>query len=157
MQTPFETAWLILKESHEPPSGHQSWWDADIAAEKAEKKQKRIHLIKVAPEWVYANLLDYLEPDEIEHFEELHGRIEELPDDRRHPDSNKNATFMESIGESMPSDKVFTPPGTGMTEREEVPALIEPTQVGVLGAAEDPAEEEEIPPTNNNVKVQRND
>jgi len=146
MQSPFETAWLLLKGDFED----------------TQKKNKRLHLIRIAPDWVYTNLLDYLEPDEIELFEELHGRVEELPDERRLPDTNKNATYMESIGKPMPElpGGIYTPPGTGEeapTGREETPALIEPTEVGVLGAAVDPAEEEKIPPTNNNVKVQRDD
>ena len=65
MQSPFETAWLLLKGDFED----------------TQKKNKRLHLIRIAPDWVYTNLLDYLEPDEIELFEELHGRVEELPDE----------------------------------------------------------------------------
>jgi hypothetical protein len=138
---PFENAWIFLKAPWERfPEGEGDETGRDFFPTGQDKvtddqrKAKRIHMIDNNPEWVVENLLDSLYPSEIERFEGLHGRLDEISDDRRHPDSRFNLSNMENI-----------PSSTG---REEVPGIVEPSApVGVLGAAEDPAEEEEIPPS----------
>lgn len=136
MVNPFDTAWDSLRKA---------WFDnedfrgdpEDEAAYRAKEEHefKNWHARQDHIEDILGR-----EPTDDEIFGDEDGgpAIDELPDWKGAPPDH---------------DHINNP--WNMTEREELEAG--GGDVGVLGAAVDPAEEEKIPPSNNNVKVQSDD